>query len=1575
MARSRDVPTMFDPTTFDDKQHQQTTRIPDPKVVNDMTARRIHALTREYPWLKGDQALGLAQTVWGVHSRQMADLAKLAGDSKKKRGFNWLSPGDWVDKGAAVARSEREGFTRLGKAVPRVAFTALQTGGEMLSHTARVHARAQADLRAQGVTSGAPVDSDLARAEQVRAQQAFTGEGDGVHFGAPQINPLHGTTLGVVVDKLRNGERVDLGEGFFPGGDVATEQRQRAADEAYINDPKAEGGKSAATAGRIIAVGVTEPGTTQYRLLSGLVDAGAQWWGDPSNAALGYVSEARAASRTFSATRVLESTDAARGVEETDDILRMAAHTRDPEANIANAATGIIGGGPRKSIIPVHAEQWLDGGGRRVVEGIAGESNARTIFEKLGQGVTPEQAMQLAEAKTPQEVRGILGPMLGLEVRQKPTLGFTSALSDMTRRTKDSVRILGVVPGAKLDLNDPIEVARGVKDVLVNAKMPSTVMDDMFNRVARATTNQGRKEAVFDTIGAVQRKLLGDGVDERVAQRATRIFHEDDVADSAYFIDSIGNDVRVPGAVVNGDGLPIPHPHLISEFLENTVPLPDARTIRRLTSPYRRLLARVDPETGALLPRVPLMVADTMGQTWRTLTVARPALTLRIFAESQARMGGVGLDSLVSHPIETLAWIVGRKGDALGAEFDAADDFSKFAKSMSARRGRVSEGALARGWGKARRGDVDYAKSLTAELQQLHTDPVARRLAGGFDEGDVVPLSEDLVTLYHGTSRATAERIASEGFKGRPDAFLNPHGDVFLSDSEEFARRYARPNGSAPLRPGEVPFDEPAIVKVVLPRSVVTEHAAHNAARELQASEHLIPVEVANDALRRGAGRGITGNYVDDVKRWWWNGGGKATREQLAEASGDADLLKSRAAGDAYVDSVAERVAVKTSHHADLIDAVRTGEFNGQLIYGAEQGADRDGLLNAFIRHVEELTADTGDAATNVGPAVVKRARMVRSRENHTLFRAMDKAMERFFHVIIGLPLDKTMYSPAFRQLYWRRMAELSQHATPEAKTAILESARQFKISDEIVAAIGRAPGAGSYTVDELHTLANGFAAQESLKLLDDMTSKSQFADIARNFFPFAEAWKDALVEWSRIVATNPRVVRRFQQTVNGARGSGFFAPDPDTGEETFTFPLSAQITRSVLGVEVPLTGRVGGLNIFSDSPLMPGFGPVVQLPVNAFLPDKPDYDGVRNLVMPYGSESLGGTFVPSWASKAWAAMKGDEGDRLFANSMKDVMAYLYSTGDYDISTTQGMNRLKSAARTKARGLMALRALAQVMGPTSASPNFKAETKNGDAFTFVLADRLREMYAEDERARRRHKTVDTPADERFLQEFGPKVLLYLQSKTQRTGTGPLSKAGYDWVRDNEGVVRDYDDVYGFFAPQGDDFNFDAYNRLLSNGELRTLSPKEYLEAANARAANMIYRNARDQLGPRAANSDAGRAALHKLRDRLVDKFPGYSSGVVNTGRRDQQIRQLRLAVNDPRLANNDVAKAVRAYMEVRQAALDKLGKSNLYSLSSKSAAPFAARLREVADHLLETTPEFWDVFDSVFARELGDDNG
>ena len=472
-------------------------------------------------------------------------------------------------------------------------------------------------------------------------------------------------------------------------------------------------------------------------------------------------------------------------------------------------------------------------------------------------------------------------------------------------------------------------------------------------------------------------------------------------------------------------------------------------------------------------------------------------------------------------------------------------------------------------------------------------------------------------------------------------------------------------------------------------------------------------------------------------------------------------------------------------------------------------------------------------------------------------------------------------------------------------------------------------------------------------------------------------------VETGGIPLPNLNALRKTQLLVEGGRdadpdgnGRGIFYTDPGTGEWVvdypFTGPFTHLLTSMISGgpgvrstLQAPIKGALMGLDV------RPGLGPVAQIAVSAFAPDIPQLDAFKAAVLPYGEVDLAGNkgligsaadaFTPSWFKKIQSAfIDSPESMTTYGNTYFEVYQALSTTGAYDLKTPAGMDQLYQDAKMQAKALTILRGFGQFLGPSRPTNKFEVETLQGDVMVNVLSQELRTMQLED---------YDS-AIPRFLDIYGEDVMTYLSGKTKAVYGGILASKGFgDFERANEGLFRKFKNVAGFFATGGTDLDWQVYTRQIETGMRERLTPEESLQAAQKYVAYSKYRQVQELVGPY-PNADQ-KAYLRQYREYLGEQYPGFALATFDPNRIKNNIAELTLAVQEPSLANNNVAKAAKLYLDARENVMAEATNRGLSSIDrSKNASDLRGYLRQYAEVLKKDYPEFSRLYDRILIDEV-----
>jgi hypothetical protein len=1167
--------------------------------------------------------------------------------------------------------------------------------------------------------------------------------------------------------------------------------------------------------------------------------------------------------------------------------------------------------GARRDWNHVAAGEWLSGRkGSAVKEWLAKETDFGRIRGQL-KGVDVGTVSRLTDATSPQEIDDILRPMLGKELLTAPKVGDPRLGYSISRRWQDS-RLAQQLPGGRLDFNDANQATDEFDRLLANIRVGVDERSTLTKTLADHITSGNKREARRLVFdNTLMRGAMRDA-DPNLTRRWVNRMWAQDREQARYFLESDVFQTAPHGAFIGGKEQGLALSGLFVDHMEDVFALDKAtiRDMRQAASPFNKLLASGQWDAVTA-------VGDAVMSKWRPLVLLRGAWTVRIIGEEQLRMAGAGLNSAFNHPLSYLAMAISDDGtiaNALGRIPGGENIVARLgrAKGGLAEEFIEQEGEL--------RGVVNEYTDAMGRTQQrrgwLDTD--SRR--GRFTRNQTAQTYRRYPdgTYDDGFDEALAERI--ELLNRDPVAQRVAHGRPFDDD--------LAPIGAAgPLAPA--------------PGGVPTGPAQVARQASLPGMEEAGPLSLYN---------------------WFENGSGAPLRNKLLTEPG-GQVLGTRAGVEDFFANTQREVQKIASGDAVLHTAIVEGHIDDVPIRLP------NGKLNPEFKAKLRSHLDAGGAAPeSVLGDGFKRSDM-RSR--------YDKATDWLFDNFMGKPSAKFSRSVTFRQTYWKSVEARMGSATAADQSRILAEAEKWKLPDDQMARLRSkaAKGAGDMTLEEIDLLSKKEGLNFTRQLLYDSAERGQLSDILRLVFPFAEAQKEVMTRWARLGTENPTVLRRASQVVDGARGAGFFYKDPMTNEEMFAYPGSELITEKMLGVPVKLGGQVKGLSIFGSG-VMPGVGPAIQLPARWLLSDKPEYDGIRDMIDPMGQlqgeaeagpeESLFGAFIPAWARKVWTGVQKPEDDRIFANAVSDIWRSGISSGHYFSETPTDIAEGLEDARHKAGRLFLIRGMASLGGsPAAITPEYMAKDSSG---RWHIADILRQDYRTMMEA-----DADT-ANESFLEKYGDNAFAYMQSYTYTLTAAPNSPEASAWVRANPEMAKKYPETYGYFAPQGEGFDYQSYLRQIREGERIPLSPDEFAAQAQNRVGQMIFYNLKDRFGPRPTKPQ--REFLTQSRTLIRTALPGFDKHLPLPEKYDarEQIDNLQKTIDDPTLEGNDVADGLRLYFQLRDVVIARAkAQGHVDHRQALDVAHLRAALRQFGAQIAERVPDFQLVFDRVLDREMRED--
>jgi hypothetical protein len=1463
----------------------------------------------------------------------------------------------------------------------------------------------------------------------------------------------------------------DAGQGFFFGGEAQKTQAQKAREfRGTING-------HAWTIGRGAADLVFTPGSKEYSLLSGFLDAGVNIFADPTL----YAGQALKAAKTGAyaddvikglpgsrkISQALGKQLVERGVVETDKIPEISKAAGEAAARIARGEAGLDA---KESIAFVESKfyTWFDKNTRagRMADRLAGHAKTATdniasrgltgadadnqygraaakILEDFGDRIDPEVAMRLARADSPDKIKAIIGEAAAVLGKEKGAGRLPASISGVTgtgatfaarQYARERVPLYrsirnsrwwseipaqqAIINGTGMERSKSIATYRQwMKGLKIDQQLPETY--EKFLGKAMNTFSLENTAARRESVDKLYDEFLDiitehAGGDKAVAKKAVDSIRADKAKLRTYSVDQNGKlddggmiqflrDYTDPKEFAQFDPLQLEQLKLqgasaLNEMIENVQVLPDYRKFRALTGAkiggnkvFRHVLRTKDGRERALIA-----AAEQLQQeVWKPMVLATGGYIVRNMIDSHIRIGARGYESFFTHPFRTIQTVMGRryvgpltgKMDPTGV--NVATTFEEALEDGAGEMNAIFDGyknAVQRSVYQHLQDPASFNESMfrseqfatvsrqvnpeghvtgyVDNLGQIATDPILSRIASFWNLPQEERLERTVQWFNSTTDGKEAKKIIIDNFRNGvkvTDDSGNPYFQSFKSTGDDAiligwvdrlstAKLSTILRGSSPTVIDEdlrfiVAFDRVPLMENLKVGGEFTDEAV--IARRVE--QTLDSVTYAADEANNPRGIGGLVNLPDDRQ-----GVIVGIKTNMIEDPFNPGTMINREVAE--IQPVAPgRAFTKKEKDPSLLG---TEALREHLNYkGAKNQLAEDVKVAVRVEKGKTVGLDK-------------------------ISQALDTGVKWFFNSLVGRSTQTLERSPLYRQAFYKEVGDKAFLLSPEEQTTLqanitryvkelnadLEregkrarlTVEQYVGNKKNYDAIFNKPATGDATIAELEEFASSIAVQELQDILYNAQSKSNVEDMLRVVAPFATAFRETLGKYVGYLIEDPSRVRKTQLAYNAVNynsddpdnfGAGWFDKDAVSGKHVFNFPIGGWAGPLL---QFPVRGAFQVLSL-------PGVGPVAQIAASNIIPDTPRLDFVRSMVLPYGKQGIS-SFAPQWARRGIEAIKADTTnmETIYGNTYGETVKYLASSGEYDLNDPNDTAKLYADAKGKARILAGLRALFQFTGPASPQIDFRLETDGGDIVASAISQEFYKFQTEN----------PDNAVQRFIETFGEDAFIYLGHKTEPIAGGlEASEAFGDWQRNNGGLFEQYKQSAGYFAPGGDDFSFETWNRQIQKGQRRRLSAPEMVAAAQYRLGAAVYRSKRNQLGDRISSEQ--RDWLSQWRVYLNSQYPGFPAKAnFNPGEFDSFIGELKQAVQDDRLVNNEVAQAVKEYIAARDKALAQAGAANLKSLDSVRAEPLRDWLSSIAQVLIQRTPEFSRIFEDKLAAEV-----
>lgn len=1261
------------------------------------------------------------------------------------------------------------------------------------------------------------------------------------------------------------------------------------------------------------------------------------------------------------------------------------------------SAAGLVEAGSHVSAAPTQWEVYKTGGQwKNLSTYLAGENNAYRIWSTVLKRRSPELAILLSKATSPEEVTRLMdiavyNPDPLNYMRQLP--GWSgNMISEAGFRLKQTVsrqsNIFATLPRTPfIALDDLDEGARHVDDLLQLFRMPFDKRTEIMNRFLATVSEanpQIRKQSLFKFARDFEKEVL----QQRLAPIVKKLGASRAANDLQEFIDRatrwrrqdldqlrvwVGDDMMngVPLPYLDGDGM---GPALISELFNSSIMLADPEDIDKLVKlfkPWSEMMysLRRFPgiyEAGKIKDFMRQKALAAQG-LWKANVLFGLRYTTRVVADEAMR---TTMSGQFRGPFSYVSEIItGRLNiDVLGRALPRANEANQIAA------------------------DLVTVRRITAELEEA-------LLAG--DDLRVQRLEKALAEYP-----SEVELMARQS---EIESILNDDGvsvlDAMIGRKPGLAYETVTRDGTPTYTVGKV---QKIVDRTKTPRDweraladeitgLSTEPDVRSVAFALlnggDDSLDFIASELFRGTLRKQFEKYYEG--VDMIPGYNWDTIEEARRrvdilkDMLMRATG-GNRLALKAVVDQFItlpDGTARQLGVRTSEGPRA-----TREFRQWL----RNGVDGSGEVPLFSDPRAPQKAGFMQAFT--------------VKEEKTYRELFGKWMQYTY----GTTSDKVARVPIFQALKWNKVADMiPMLKTSEASKLaeiVLESDLPKGLKARIAANIPNA-GAGDLTLSTLEDFANKWALEDTVNLLFDASKKSNFGRQHAFLFPFFDAYRETAATMLKL-GLNPQnvhkvdVARRGLQSFSvggpgetmlfGERDTnadgkqeGFFYTDPNTGKQVFAVPLLGSLASMWSDVPFNMAIPLEGLTMQAN--VIPGVGPVVALAYDAFGPQGEDWAWLNKAIFPYGEpgdRTLNDYFMPIWASRIaqgrlsqtqiGEAVRGLLGDP----QQNEVFKYMHSRAMQKFAATRtyepgqaGIEQLTKESYDAALKLWTLRGFSQFFLPTAPITQYYIETDKNLIPLGIVLDDIRKTETE---ILQKGGTI-SDAQDVMINKYGDFIVPYFASLSRSSRAGSEPSTEFESFRqNNDYLFKTYPASAGLFFEKTGNYDFEVYDLQRRIGEREYLPPKELAQSIDGLIGGIIFRRYENNLPAELRNTPLGRAILSAKAAEIRKSNPYWNPSLYAAERESEiarQVTEVIEAASDPKLADQPVVGTLREYLGFRDAIISMVRANNpKLTPDGWKTANGGMIEREVlyqqGKALATQNPGFRNLWDNLLSREF-----
>jgi len=403
-----------------------------------------------------------------------------------------------------------------------------------------------------------------------------------------------------------------------------------------------------------------------------------------------------------------------------------------------------------------------------------------------------------------------------------------------------------------------------------------------------------------------------------------------------------------------------------------------------------------------------------------------------------------------------------------------------------------------------------------------------------------------------------------------------------------------------------------------------------------------------NDIAENIASYTVEGKSFDELSERLWSGDLKNLRIDYEKALDRAERLTSVEDVKSFLNGYKQRIVELTGGDIELLDSIATGTYKGIDVKSWDRRKTEN--VKVIMDGIEDMLR-TSDNRPGFVPAPDELINSTYAEYVDEYTKLGNTGISDTLWFMAGAMEANINRIPAYKQLYFRSVADDLVQATPEAAKKLMSRIKKLpksvkkeleelypyltddakKINDNQLPKM---------TLEQIDQRAQIYALEEHNRILYNLSQKGLVADSLRLVFPFLEAFKEVTLSWAKGIAQQPKYAHRAEMALTNARSSGITFQDPLSDEQMIAFPMPEFIANRLLGgnesgnLSADVVTPISGFNLISVS-LLPGVGPVVAVGAGMMKNTLIDTFGedAFKLVFPFGTpiEEVADLGNPTW--------------------------------------------------------------------------------------------------------------------------------------------------------------------------------------------------------------------------------------------------------------------------------------------------------------------------------------------------------